>query len=170
MIENKHNDLKIEKQMSLWGVGPKIVLVLLPFIILFCFLHFTFYPLFLLPFESLLMIIIGIIFIIIGIPIYFKSRKTIIKAYHSSELVTSGIYGHMRHPLYGAFILFITPGIVFIFNSWILFFIPLSYYIIFRIFIRKEERYCIEKFGEQYIKYKKQVYAIFPKLKAYKTT
>ena len=150
------------KKMSFWGVSPKMVIILLPFIILFSLLHFIFFPLFLLPFEQILIIFIGLILIIIGAIIYIKSVKLIKNAYFASELVTKGVYGHMRHPLYASFILFVIPGIVCLFNSWILFFIPLTYYGIFRIYIKQEEQYCSEKFGERYAHYKKHVFAIFP--------
>ena len=162
------NSSKADKKMTFWGISPKMILILFPFIVFFAILHFIFFPAFILPIERIYMIIIGVILIFIGAIIYIKSVSLIKKAYFASELVTTGVYGYMRHPLYSVFILFITPGIVCIFNSWILFFIPISYYIIFRILIKQEENYCLEKFGEKYAHYKKSVYAIFPKLRKYK--
>lgn len=155
------------KNMSYWGVSPKMMILLIPFIILFASLHFIFYPAFLLPINPIWMVVIGLVLISIGTPIYLSSVKTIKKAYFSSKLVTTGIYGHMRHPLYASFTLFIFPGIVCLFNSWILFMIPISYYLIFKLYIKEEEEYCLEKFGELYKIYKEHVYAIFPKLKKY---
>ena len=159
---------KADKKMTLWGVSPKMILILFPFIVFFSILHFIYYPLFILPVQHIWMIIIGIALIIIGFVIYLKSITVINKAFVNQKLLTTGVYGHMRHPLYSAFILFITPGIACIFNSWILFFIPISYYIIFRVLIKQEENYCLEKFGEKYAFYKKSVHAIFPKLRKYK--
>lgn len=156
------------KDLSFWGVSPKMIIMLLPFIFLFSTLHFTLYPMFLLPFNQTIIIWIGVILIGIGLIIYAKSLKSIKKAYFSSKLVTSGIYAYMRHPLYASFILFTVPGIVCLFNSWILFFIPISYYTIFKFMIKKEEEYCMNKFGKQYSNYKSQVNAIFPKFKRYK--
>ncbi|MFX1257742.1 MAG: methyltransferase family protein [Promethearchaeota archaeon] len=160
---------KANKRISYWGVSPHMVIILTPFTILFALLHFIFFPVFLLPFEQIYMIIIGLSLIIIGAIIYIKSLKLIKKAYFASELVTSGVYGHMRHPLYSSFILFIYPGIICMFNSWILFFIPIVHYTIFRFLIKREENYCLKMFGEKYIHYKKFVYAIFPKLKKYES-
>ena len=164
------NIQKSEKnqKMSYWGVSPKIVLTFTPFAVFFGALYLIFYPTFLLPIKSIYMIILGILLIIIGFIIYLKSIKLINEAYAKSKLVTNGVYGHMRHPLYSAFALFIIPGIICLFNSWILFFIPISYYIFCRIYIKEEERYCLRKFGEKYVHYKKQVFAIIPKLKKYK--
>jgi protein-S-isoprenylcysteine O-methyltransferase Ste14 len=162
--ENKDS----EGTMTVWGVGPAIIKRLLPFIIVFVALHFIFFPLFLIPIPHYVGIFIGIILIIIGLPIYISSVKAIRAAFNSSKLITSGIYGHMRHPLYSAFILFITPGICWLFNSWILFFIPLIYYILFRVMIKEEEVYCLEKFGSDYEVYKSKVFAVIPKVKSYK--
>ena len=162
------NSSKAGNKMTKWGVSPKMFLILLPFIIFFSLLHFIYYPLFILPVQHIWMIIIGIALNIIGFAIYLKSIKVINKAFANEQLLTTGVYGHMRHPLYSAFILFIIPGIAFLFNSWILFFIPITYYLIFRILIKEEEDYCLNKFGEKYTHYKKKVFAIFPKLRKYK--
>ncbi len=164
-MSNKSKE--INKEMTVWGVSFQMLLFLIPFIILFVFIHFYFYPAFLLPINGIIMIIIGLCLIIIGLIIYFKTLFVINKAYNSGKLVTTGTFAYVRHPLYSGFILFIIPGIVCLFNSWILFFIPLFYYIIFKIMIKKEEDYCIKKFGEEYIDYKMRVNAIFPKIKKY---
>lgn len=156
-------------EMSQWGIGPKMVLYLTPFIILSIFLDSIYYPAFLLPINRVFMIILGFILITIGGIILAKARIAINEAYRASELVTTGVYGYMRHPLYAAFILFITPGIVCLFNSWLIFFVPIVLYIIFRIMIKQEENYCLNKFGEKYVHYKKNVYAIIPKLRKYKS-
>jgi len=159
---------KQSKKMTKWGVSPKMFLLVLPFMIIFSLLHFIYYPFFILPFQQIWMIIIGIALIVIGFIIYLKSIIVINKAFVNEELLTTGVYGHMRHPLYSSFILFIIPGIVSLFNSWILFFIPITYYFIFRILIKEEEKYCLHKFSEKYVHYKKHVFAIFPKLIKYK--
>ena len=84
-------------------------LPLLPFKLLLSFMHFALCPVFLLPINAIYMFWLGIILIGIGLPIYIKSVKAIKKAYSSSELVTSGVYSYVRHPLYGSFILYIIP-------------------------------------------------------------
>ncbi|TFG07771.1 MAG: isoprenylcysteine carboxylmethyltransferase family protein [Promethearchaeota archaeon] len=161
----QHNN---KSKISRWGVSPKIVLTFTPFAVFFGILHLIFYPTFAIPVRNIYMIILGIPFIMIGLIIYLKTIRVINEAYSQSKLLTSGVYAYMRHPLYSAFALFIIPGIVFLFNSWILFFIPLSYYIIARMYIKEEEKYCLHKFGKNYEHYKKHVFAFLPKLKKYK--
>jgi len=167
---NKINDInpKKNKKMPCWGISPKMLLILSPFIFLFIILNFLYYPLFLISINYIYLVVLGMILILIGFFIYFKSIFLIKKAYNASELVTKGIYGYMRHPLYSSFILFFTPGITCFFKSWLMFIIPIIYYIIFRLLIKKEEDYCLEKFGENYTHYKKNVFAIIPKLRKYR--
>ena len=154
--------------MTCWGVSPKMILILCPFIFIILIFNYIYYPMFLTPIDYMIMVIFGIILIVIGFIIYFKSIRVINKAFRASKLLTTGIYGHMRHPLYSSFILFFTPGIVCFFNSWLGFIIPVIYYIIFRLMIKNEEDYCLEKFGESYVHYKKNVFAIIPKFRKYK--
>jgi protein-S-isoprenylcysteine O-methyltransferase Ste14 len=167
MKESKEKSTNENHEISGCGVGPKMALTLVPFIVLFSILNIIFSPAFQLPINQIWVIPIGIVLIIIGVIIFIKSEILLAKAYKASELLITGFYGHMRHPMYGSFILLITPGIVIMINSWILFFIPFIFYIIFRIFIKQEESYCLKKFGEKYTHYKKNVHAIFPKLKKY---
>ncbi|MFX0140211.1 MAG: methyltransferase family protein [Candidatus Hodarchaeota archaeon] len=167
MKKSKEKSTKEIHEISIYGVGPKMTLTLVPFIVLLSILNVIFSPVFQLPIDQIWMIPLGIVLIMIGSYIFIKSETLLRKAYKASELLMTGFYGHMRHPMYGSVILLIIPGIVIIINSWILYFLPFIFYIIFRIFIKKEETYCLKKFGENYSHYKKNVHAIFPKLKKY---
>ncbi|MFX0026588.1 MAG: methyltransferase family protein [Candidatus Hermodarchaeota archaeon] len=167
MKKSKEKSINENHGISVYGVGPKMTLIFVPFIILLGILNIIFSPVFQLPIGSIWTMPIGIVLIIIGVFIFIKSEITLRKAFKASELVLTGFYGHMRHPMYGSFILFIIPGIVIMINSWILYFLPFIFYIIFRVFIKQEESYCLKKFGEKYTHYKKNVHAIFPKSKKY---
>jgi len=70
-------------------------------------------------------------------------------------LVTTGPFRLSRNPMYIAFI-FIYFGLTFALNSWwpILFF-PFAYWLLYRGVILREEKYMEQKFGEQYLNYKK---------------
>ncbi|MHA1986525.1 MAG: methyltransferase family protein, partial [Promethearchaeota archaeon] len=83
-------------------------------------------------------------------------------------LITTRIYAYVRHPMYASWGLVTLPGVFCLFNSWILFIILFFYYLFVRIFLREEEGFLIEKYGDKYEHYKKNVNAFFPKLKKYK--
>lgn len=154
--------------MPFHGVGPKLVLSIIPFIVVLAIVNIIFYPIFQIPIHPIFLILLGVALILIGIYIYFKSIIAVKKAYDESILLTSGFFAYMRHPVYSSFIIFMAPGFVCLSNSWFLLIIPVIFYLLFRIYIKPEENYCLNKFGDKYSHYKENVYAIFPKLKKYK--
>jgi protein-S-isoprenylcysteine O-methyltransferase Ste14 len=107
--------------------------------------------------------VLGILLLIIGVPIYLISGLTIHKYFHDGQLATKGIYAYFRHPIYGSWIVFIVPGIVLLINSLIGLTVPVFMYGIFKILIREEDQYLEEKFGEEYLEYRKRVGEVFPK-------
>jgi protein-S-isoprenylcysteine O-methyltransferase Ste14 len=107
---------------------------------------------------------IGITLIITGIAILVFSLIEIKKAFTKNKLTTSGVYSFIRHPIYGAWIVFIVPGIVIIDGQLLGLTIPIAMYFIFRVLIKKEEQKLLDLFGSDYQKYMKNVNAIFPKL------
>jgi len=159
---------KSKEKFPLIGVGPKILISICPFFVLFGVLNSLFYPIFQIPINFYWMVIIGSILITFGVAMFIYSERILNFAYKSSELITTKTYAYVRHPMYASWGLGILPGIFCLFNSWILFFILFIYYLSVRIFIRKEEKHLLEKHGKKYAHYKKNVNAFFPKLKKYK--
>ena len=84
------------------------------------------------------------------------------KAYNSDSLVTRGIYGCCRHPLYSAWVVFIVPGIVLLVNSWIGLTAPFFMYLLLRKLVIQEEIYLERMFGPKYIDYKIKTPCILP--------
>lgn len=159
---------KRKENFPLLGVGPKILITLSPFLILFGVINSVYSPVFQNPIEYYWMVFIGSILIILGVFIFIRSEKILKPAYNASELITSKTYAHVRHPMYAIWGLAILPGIFCFFDNWLIFLLLPIYYIIVRIFIRKEEKYLLHKFGEEYTHYKKKVNLFFPNLKKYK--
>ncbi|MDX9913730.1 MAG: isoprenylcysteine carboxylmethyltransferase family protein [Candidatus Moranbacteria bacterium] len=89
-------------------------------------------------------------------------RKAPLSADEINTLVTSGVYNKVRHPIYNADIIlgwaifFLYPDVRFLISAHLLMFVLLFW-------IRLEERALTEKFGNQYLEYKKRVPKIFPK-------
>lgn len=86
---------------------------------------------------------------------------------HKHQLVTTGCYGRVRHPLYSLALLFI------VFNpimtlKWLIFTIYSSIYFIAGAQI--EERRLIAEFGEDYRHYQEQVPMFLPKMRNRNTT
>lgn len=113
-------------------------------------------------------IVLAIFLLIIGVPSYIITLKLLKTAYQKHEILTNGFFSICRNPLFAEVIFFILPGIILFFNSWLLLTIPCFMYIMFKIFINREETLIEEEFGQEYIKYKNNTSAIFPKIWKYK--
>jgi protein-S-isoprenylcysteine O-methyltransferase Ste14 len=78
------------------------------------------------------------------------------------SLIKSGPYKYMRHPHY-LFIFCELLGLPLVANAYYSFILMAAIYIpLITLRIIFEERALIEKFGEEYLKYKKEVWGVFP--------
>ncbi len=81
------------------------------------------------------------------------------------ELVTSGPYKWVRHPLYSSSLLLLF-SISITFGDWVVFIYSLGGTIVFRyLVIPAEEKNLIAVFGEDYKKYQSFIGALIPKLR-----
>jgi protein-S-isoprenylcysteine O-methyltransferase Ste14 len=79
------------------------------------------------------------------------------------KLITTGIYKHVRHPMYAAHLIWAIAQILILHNwiagySFIVTMLPFYFYR-----SRKEEQMLIEEFGDDYRSYKARTGALFPK-------
>ena len=153
-----------KNQMTLIGVGLKFALISIVFAAVVFAVHFLWTPHLSIPIPRFFSLSIGVLLMTIGIPIYLISGLTIHKYFNQGKLATKGIYAYIRHPLYGSWIVFILPGIVFTMNSLLGLMIPVFMYFVFKALIVSEDNYLEERFGEEFYEYKKRVGEIFPKL------
>lgn len=107
---------------------------------------------------------IGILFVIIGIVLWTGANfqaKLVIKI-KGNQLVTTGVYGWVRNPIYSAF-LFICTGILFFCNNLLLLFFPPLYWAFLSILmIYTEEKWLAKTFGTEYSVYKSRVNRCIP--------
>jgi len=80
---------------------------------------------------------------------------------NTAQLVTTGIYGYIRHPMYSALLLF-TWGLVASRYSWFSILIALLTSAILWIAVRVEEQENIAFFGEAYREYMRQTRRFIP--------
>ena len=75
----------------------------------------------------------------------------------STQIVTGGPFRITRNPIYLAF-LFAQTSFAFGFsNGWWLVLLPLSWYLLDVVQVRREERYLVRTFGETYLAYARRV-------------
>ena len=153
----------MEGKMSMWGIGPIFASLSIGYGMIMMVTSRYLHPFFQVGFLPYwLMTVVGISLIVIGVPFLITSVKTVMRAYNSDELVTTGVFRWCRHPLYASWVVFIVPGIVFLANSWIGLTTPIFMYLILRKLVKKEEIYLESVFGSEYLDYKRKVPCILP--------
>jgi protein-S-isoprenylcysteine O-methyltransferase Ste14 len=79
------------------------------------------------------------------------------------ELITSGIYGLIRHPMYASQWLWVIAQPLLL-QNWVAGWLNLLVFIPFYLLrVKAEEQLMIGQFGDQYLAYMKKVGALFPK-------
>ena len=151
------------QKMTHFGVGPKIFVPGIIYDIL-AGLATHFWPgVFLIrTISNSILAGAGIVLLILGVPMWAMGVWTIVRAFRRGELVTRGVYALVRHPIYSAWIVFIFPGIALLCRSWLMLGASLVSYAIFKLLIKREERYLEEKFGQAYLDYRRRVNEIIP--------
>ena len=113
------------------------------------------------PFQNLISIFIlsiGILILLNPVLKFKKSKTTInpIKFKKVNKLVTSGIYRYSRNPMYLGMLMIVISSSIFYLNIYSIL-TPLFFYLwINRFQIKREEVFLTEKFGEDYLSYKKK--------------
>jgi len=105
---------------------------------------------------------VGAVFLAVGIPMLIVAGRAAMRAYNQDTLATTGIFGLTRNPIYAAWIVFIIPGLVMFSRSWPLLLTPVVAYVAFKIWIRKENDYLEQRFGDAYREYRERVNELVP--------
>lgn len=155
-----------DNHLPLFGVGPFLVFpILIATAIAIMLSHYNFIPAF--KSNGLIMTSLGIVLIVFGIIFWLLAvlNSKIDNNIKSKKLVTTGIYGLVRHPIYAAFLYAVT-GLTFISNNLYLLILPVIYWLILTVvMIKTEEKWLYDKFGESYAEYSRKVSRFVPFLR-----
>ncbi len=110
----------------------------------------------------ILRIILFIFLLILAIVCGELSHKILFGENRNADLITTGIFARVRHPLYLSIIL-IFLGLIFLTMSIISIIIWVFIFILFNKMATYEEKDLEKIFGAKYLKYKKRVPKWFPK-------
>lgn len=81
----------------------------------------------------------------------FGSRMVV--RVREGQLMTTGIYAWVRHPVYSAFLL-LNTGLILLLGNWFFLVLPLGYWLFLTVLMRAtEESWLAEKFGQDYLQY-----------------
>jgi protein-S-isoprenylcysteine O-methyltransferase Ste14 len=138
---------------ALVGSGDKIALFTLPFLIISLILAIIIPSLFHINRSSIVLKAIFIIMLIAGITIWIWSVVLIVIKVPQKELITSGPYSLVKHPLYTSVALLVLPWIGFLFNTWLGILFGIILYIGSRIYSPEEEKILSKAFGTRWNEY-----------------
>ena len=149
--------------MTLFGCGPKLAILCLPYIILSLTVMFT-YPEFLnMGFLDFPLIkYLGLIWLVLGVIFWIYSAVHFIRYFKPGILITDGPFALSRNPIYSSIIVFIIPALGLIFHSGIILSIALVLYLGFKLTIHGETIVLRRIFGEEYDRYERSVNEMFP--------
>ena len=151
------------ERMSIFGVGPIFVALSLVYTAIALSLRFTYpetFTITLVPRWS--MVVAGSVLMAIGIPFFVAALVTLRRGFPSGQLFTKGVYAMCRHPVYGAWVVFIVPGMVLVAANWIGLTVPVLMYVTLRVLVRTEEAFLEQTFGDEFRAYKHRTPAVLP--------
>ncbi|MFO7713590.1 methyltransferase family protein [Desulfosarcina sp.] len=118
--------------------------------------------------SASLMKIIGIVLVIFGLWLHFWSFSTLRSWWVDGKLCLRGPFKHFRHPMYTAWITFISPGVALYLNSWFYLFWVLLLHLLWHKLVKKEEIIMIDTFGDKYKNYARRTGRFFPKVMSFR--
>jgi protein-S-isoprenylcysteine O-methyltransferase Ste14 len=155
-MENKSN-------MSFGGIGPRIALISLPYVALCIAVSVKYGDFLKMDFlKGNLFNLAGYTWLAIGIIFYLATARLFFSKFPKGKLITEGTYSLCRNPIYASFIVFFIPALALILKSGLILSIDLVLYLNFRIAIHGEYIVLKARFGEEYLRYEKQVNELLP--------
>lgn len=103
----------------LTGSGDRIGLFTLPFVIVGLILNVAFPSVFDVGGPPTALAVVSVVVLIVGVTIWIWSVALILTKVPRGELITSGPYAFMKHPLYTSMALLVLPWIGFLLNTWV---------------------------------------------------
>ena len=114
--------------------------------------------------------LVGTVLIIFALIVFWRAHVDLktnwspsLEIREKHDLITHGIYGYVRHPMYASQWLWVIAQPLLL-QNWIAGWLNLFVFIIFySLRVRAEEKLMIDTFGEQYRDYMKKVGGVLPK-------
>lgn len=158
MSENNH--------LPVFGVGPYLIgLIIIMTLLFFVLSFYNIIPVY--KSNQIILSVLGFILIVIGTIFWLSANfnSRIDDGIRNNQLITTGIYSKVRHPIYAAFLYAVT-GAILIFDNLFLLFLPVIFWLILTVVIKNtEEKWLIELYGDYYLIYSRKVNRFIPKVR-----
>lgn len=142
---------------SLIGSGDKIWYFTLPFLAVGLALNILFPTAFRVGGPSPVLKAIALIMLVPGVVVWFWSVALLLTKARRGELITTGPYALMKHPIYTSVGLLVIPAVCFLLDTWLGVLVGFALYIGARIFAPREEVELSKTFGPAWDEYVRSV-------------
>jgi protein-S-isoprenylcysteine O-methyltransferase Ste14 len=105
----------------------------------------------------------GVLFVL-GLGLHIWTMRTLRNWWQEGRLCTRGPFKYLRHPMYAAWISFISLGFALAMNSWIILLWYFLLHPLWHVLVRKEEKMVEVIFGDEYRRYSKGTGRFVPRL------
>ena len=139
------------------GSGDRIGLLLLPFLVGGLILNVAFPAFFAVGGPPPALAAVSALVLILGVAIWLWSVVLILTRVPRGELITSGPYRLMKHPLYTGVALLVLPWAGFLLNTWLGVVLGIVLYVGDRIYAPAEEAALAARFGARWEAYARSV-------------
>jgi protein-S-isoprenylcysteine O-methyltransferase Ste14 len=138
---------------GLVGSGDRIGLLVLPFLVVGLILNIAFPSQFNVGGPPIILAVISLVILVPGVAIWIWSVVLILTRVPKRQLITTGPYSIVKHPLYTGVALLVLPWIGFLLNTWLGVVIGSVLYVGSRLFAPKEEEVLSKAFGTTWDEY-----------------
>ncbi len=142
---------------ALVGSGDKIMLFTLPFVVVGVVLNVLFPAFFAVGGPSTAALVVALVLLIPGVVLWLTSVILVLTRVPKGELMTSGPYALVKHPLYTSVGLLVLPAVGLLFDTWMLVPVGIILYLAARRFAREEEQALAKQFGAAWTGYTEKV-------------
>jgi protein-S-isoprenylcysteine O-methyltransferase Ste14 len=142
---------------ELVGAGDTIALVTLPFVLVGLTLNAAFPSTFAVGGPSAALRAVSIAVLILGLVMWIWSVVLILWKVPRGELITTGPFALVKHPIYTGVALLVLPWIGFLLNSWLGLAIGIVMYVVSRRYAPREEAALAKTFGPAWDEYRRDV-------------
>jgi protein-S-isoprenylcysteine O-methyltransferase Ste14 len=139
--------------MDLVGSGHKIALFTLPFAVAAVIAHLANPELLAIGSLSPALRIASLVVLAVGVVGWAWSVVLILSKIPRGELITTGPYAVVRHPLYTSVALLVLPCVGFLLGTWLWAFVGVALYVGSRLLAREEEAELALRFGSRWKAY-----------------
>lgn len=138
---------------ALVGCGDRVGLFTLPFLVVGLILNIMYPSLFDVGGPPAALGAASVVIVAFGVTIWIWSVVLVLRKVPRKELITSGPYSMVKHPLYTGVALLVLPWLGFLLDTWLGAVVGIAMYIASRLFSPAEEQALSRTFGAAWDEY-----------------